>query len=234
MKVNFCYDSILYVVLKTIVHVDNKMFEHDLMFYIHTGHHQVRIYDPNVQRRPVLDMTFDEYPITAMSSCSDFQVVVGNTQGSMALLDIRKGKLVHRFKGFAGGIRSIQCHSSLPVVASCGLDRYFRVHDINTKELLHKMYLKSRLNCLLMSKRDWSKDTSDNEEITEDKSENSNNNVEEDEDDDEANADEVWEQMDVVKTRTLKRKSVTLTGEEKNTKKVSCKKAQTGKILKRT
>jgi hypothetical protein len=27
---------------------------------------QVRVYDPSAQRRPVLDMEFDEYPLTAM------------------------------------------------------------------------------------------------------------------------------------------------------------------------
>ena len=37
-------------------------------FFFITGHHQVRVYDYKCsQRRPVLDMQFDEYPITAMS-----------------------------------------------------------------------------------------------------------------------------------------------------------------------
>ncbi|XP_045168538.2 WD repeat-containing protein 74-like [Mercenaria mercenaria] len=193
-----------------------------------TGHHQVRVYDTNVQRRPVLDMTFDEYPITAMSPCSDFQVIVGNTQGSMGLLDIRKGKLVHRFKGFAGGIRSIQCHSSLPFVASCGLDRFFRVHDINTKELVHKMYLKSRLNCLLMSKYDWCKDNEESEEILEKDSEIVNSDKEENDDD-----DNVWEQMEIVKTRTLKRKQLDASEEVIEIKKSSGKKTKTRKKLKR-
>ncbi|KAL4222572.1 WD repeat-containing protein 74 [Mactra antiquata] len=176
-----------------------------------TGHHQVRVYDPSVQRRPVLDMTFDEYPITAMSLYNDNQVIVGNTQGSMALLDIRKGQCVHRFKGFAGSIRSIQCHQSLPIVASCGLDRFFRLHDINSKQLLHKVYLKSRLNCLLMSKKEMIlKDDGDDDSGAEVDADHHEDDDEEDGSDD----DDVWNKMQVVKTRTVKRKSETLDNPE--------------------
>jgi hypothetical protein len=50
------------------------------------------------------------------------------------------GKLLHGFKGFAGGIRSIQCHPTLPLVASCGLDRFLRIHDLHSKKLLHKVF----------------------------------------------------------------------------------------------
>ena len=49
------------------------------------------------------------------------------------------GKMVQQYKGFAGSIRSIQCSPAGPVVASCGLDRYLRIHDVNTKQLLQKV-----------------------------------------------------------------------------------------------
>ncbi|XP_043931679.1 WD repeat-containing protein 74 [Protopterus annectens] len=126
-----------------------------------TGYHQVRVYDPSSpQRRPVLEATFEEYPLTAVSLTSDANyVVVGNTHGQIAVIDLRKGKLVKCFKGFAGSIRSIQCHSSLPLVASCGLDRFLRIHNIDDKSLQHKVYLKSRLNCLLFTSREnWEKE----------------------------------------------------------------------------
>uniref|UniRef100_V9KY75 WD repeat-containing protein 74 n=1 Tax=Callorhinchus milii TaxID=7868 RepID=V9KY75_CALMI len=120
-----------------------------------TGHHQVRVYDPSApQRRPVLETTFDEYPLTALSLTPDANsVVVGNTHGEIAVIDLRMGRLVKCLKGQAGTIRSIQCHPTLPLVASCGLDRFLRVHDLNDKKLLHKVYLKSRLNCLVFTSR---------------------------------------------------------------------------------
>uniref|UniRef100_G3MNX6 WD repeat-containing protein 74 n=1 Tax=Amblyomma maculatum TaxID=34609 RepID=G3MNX6_AMBMU len=117
-----------------------------------TGHHQVRVYDPTSrQRRPVVDFEFDEYPLTCLSlTPQPEQVVVSNSHGRVALLDIRRKGIVHVFKGVAGSIRAVCCHPNLPLVASCGLDRFVRVHDLHSRLLLTKMYLKSRLNCLLI------------------------------------------------------------------------------------
>uniref|UniRef100_UPI00398E9E60 WD repeat-containing protein 74 n=1 Tax=Pristiophorus japonicus TaxID=55135 RepID=UPI00398E9E60 len=121
-----------------------------------TAHGQVRVYDPSSpQRRPVLEMTYEEYPLTALSLTADGNsVVVGNTHGQMAVLDLRKGRLQKCLKGQAGSLRSIQCHASLPLVASCGLDRFLRIHNTADKRLQHKVYLKSRLNCLLFTSRE--------------------------------------------------------------------------------
>ncbi|GAB6021817.1 WD repeat-containing protein 74 [Chamberlinius hualienensis] len=116
-----------------------------------TGHHQIRLYDPkSSQKRPVIDMEFDEYPFTSIAVANqENYVIAGNTRGRMALFDLRKKLMVHCYKGFAGSIRSIQCHPSAPLVASCGLDRFLRIHDVNNHLLIKKVYLKSRLNCLL-------------------------------------------------------------------------------------
>ncbi|XP_072106888.1 WD repeat-containing protein 74-like isoform X2 [Mobula birostris] len=125
-----------------------------------TGHSQVRVYDPSAQRRPVLEMTYGEVPLTALSLTPDANsVIVGNTHGHLAVLDLRKGQLLRCLKGQAGSVRSVQCHPSLPFVASCGLDRFLRVHNVVDGKLVHKVYLKSRLNCLLFSSRDnWEED----------------------------------------------------------------------------
>ncbi|GFR10405.1 WD repeat-containing protein 74 [Trichonephila clavata] len=115
-----------------------------------TRHHQIRLYDTRAQRRPVIDMEFERYPLMCLSLAhNDNQVVVGSSRGRMVLIDLRRKLLVHAFKGFAGSIRSIHCHPTLPLVASCGLDRFLRIHDLNLHRLLKKIYLKTRLNCLL-------------------------------------------------------------------------------------
>ncbi|XP_049267003.1 WD repeat-containing protein 74 isoform X2 [Rhipicephalus sanguineus] len=126
-----------------------------------TGHHQVRVYDPcSRQRRPVIDFEFDEYPLTCLSlTPRPEQVVVGNSHGRVGLLDIRRKGMVHVYKGVAGSIRSVCCHPTLPIV----------------------LYLKSRLNCLLM-RTDFT---------VEDEEENK--------DEEEAAADdELWEEMEEV------------------------------------
>ncbi|XP_021540620.1 WD repeat-containing protein 74 isoform X3 [Neomonachus schauinslandi] len=111
-----------------------------------TGYHQIRVYDPaSPQRRPVLEATYGEYPLTAMTLTPGANsVIVGNTHGQLAEIDLRQGS-----------VRGLQCHPSKPLLASCGLDRVLRVHRIrNPRGLEHKVYLKSQLNCLLLSGSD--------------------------------------------------------------------------------
>ncbi|XP_023650867.2 WD repeat-containing protein 74 [Paramormyrops kingsleyae] len=179
-----------------------------------TGHHQVRVYDPaSPQRRPVLEAQFGEYPLTALalpagSPC----VVVGNTQGQLALIDLRKGLVRGCLKGLAGGVRELQCHPSLPLVASCGLDRFLRIHSLDDHSLQHKVYLKSRLNCVLLS----SKDLEACPEAAPAEQE-----VAEEEGEDVEGEDAVWDAMETV---TERRKSRKADGgdegaEEKSTKK---------------
>ncbi|XP_051901082.1 WD repeat-containing protein 74 [Pristis pectinata] len=171
-----------------------------------TGHSQVRVYDPSAQRRPVLEMTFGEYPLTALSLTADANsVVVGNTHGHLAVLDLRKGRLLRCLKGQAGSVRSIQCHPSLPLVASCGLDRFLRIHNVADKKLQFKVYLKSRLNCLLFtSQENWER---------EDAEPGVGARVKEEE---EEEADDIWDSMATVGSRAdSKRKAERPEGAER-------------------
>ena len=69
--------------------------------------------------------------------------MVGNTVGEQALLDIRNQKCLGIFKCGAGAIRSLQIHPTAPLVVSCGLDRYVRVHDMKTRVLAQKVCIES-------------------------------------------------------------------------------------------
>jgi len=98
----------------------------------------------------------------------------------MGLLDLRKGdrdNVVRHFGGFTGSIRSISAHSESPYFVSGGLDRHLYLHHLNQRKPLKKvgclsfstfiflnavhpglsfcgffqLYLKSRLNCVLMT-----------------------------------------------------------------------------------
>ncbi|XP_061638256.1 WD repeat-containing protein 74 [Phyllopteryx taeniolatus] len=163
-----------------------------------TGFHQVHVYDPSTpQRRPVLEATFGEYPLTALSlPAAGGSVVVGNTHGQVAVLDLRKGLVRGCFKGLSGGVRSLQCHAAQPVVASCGLDRFLRIHSLEDRRLQHKVYLKSRLNCLLLASRSLEEPRGDG-----------GHEVKEEEGDDDV--DEVWDGMERVGEREENRKRKT-------------------------
>ncbi|XP_034405205.1 WD repeat-containing protein 74 [Cyclopterus lumpus] len=169
-----------------------------------TGYHQVHVFDPATpQRRPVLEFEYGEYPLTALSlPAAGNTVVVGNTHGHIALLDLRKGVVRGCLKGLAGGVRALQCHASRPVVASCGLDRFLRIHSLEDRTLLHKVYLKSRLNCILLASTD----------LEAGGGEGGAPGVKEE--DEGGEDDEVWETMERVEEKTKRKTTTTTTTEE--------------------
>lgn len=68
----------------------------------------------------------------------------------MLLFDFRQQKVIHAYRGFTGAIRQVVCHPSKPLIVSVGLDRFVRVHHLQQQTPLHKAYLKSRLNTVLI------------------------------------------------------------------------------------
>jgi len=121
-----------------------------------TGHHKVQLYDTRKQRRPIDEILWEEYPITAISLGPDGNdLIVGNTTGSMASIDLRKKQKNGSFKGNKGSITSIKCHQSQGFVVCTGLDRFLRIYDIATRSLLQKFYLKSRLTSVLLSEASY-------------------------------------------------------------------------------
>ncbi|XP_043975738.1 WD repeat-containing protein 74 [Gambusia affinis] len=174
-----------------------------------TGYHQVHVFDPATpQRRPVLEAEFGEYPLTALAlPPAGGAVVVGNTQGDVAVLDLRKGLVRGRLKGAAGGVRALQCHASQPLVASCGLDRFLRVHSLEDRRPLHRVYLKSRLTCLLLASRELQAGPGGGA------TEGAEPQVKEEEE------DEVWDRMEQVEEEEEATKRKPAAGEEEVKKK---------------
>ncbi|KAH7414583.1 hypothetical protein KP509_14G000500 [Ceratopteris richardii] len=113
-----------------------------------TGHHQVRLYDINARRRPMIAFDFLESPIKAVEADTDGnRVYIGTGNGALASFDMRSGKMLGSYKGrISGSIRCITVHPSLPVFAACGLDRFLRVFHKNSRELLTQIFLKQPLS----------------------------------------------------------------------------------------
>ncbi|XP_053975537.1 WD repeat-containing protein 74 isoform X1 [Hylaeus volcanicus] len=114
------------------------------------GH--VRLYDPKTQRRPVINLEVEGEALTTLTvTPREKQIIVGSGKGKMNLVDLRKpAKVLNTYKGFAGGITGLACSTSEPYVVSVSLDRYLRIHHIDTKQLLKKVYLTSKISCMLL------------------------------------------------------------------------------------
>lgn len=91
---------------------------------------------------------------------------MGDTTGDVHLLDMRKmhsGKQyaakrrnakeeigLGRLVGPGGSVRSLYMHPTLPYLACVGLDRKLWTWDVSKKKMMDCVYLRQRLNCLLV------------------------------------------------------------------------------------
>ncbi len=60
----------------------------------------------------------------------------------MGRVDLRTGGVVSRYRGFTGGIRSVQewGEGEQSLIAATGLDRYLRVYSVHSPKLLHQVH----------------------------------------------------------------------------------------------
>lgn len=71
-------------------------------------------------------------------------VWAANGMGRIECLDLRMNRLHSALKGPAGAVKSLALHPQLPVIASVGLDRFFRLHDTASRKVVCKIYLKQQ------------------------------------------------------------------------------------------
>jgi ribosome biogenesis protein NSA1 len=142
------------------------------------AHRQVRIYDVRTsatQRRPICwtPEGLLEHRVTAITQTDANHIVVGDAAGYLHTLDLRKlGRpikkdasvnTVGRYVGPAGSVRGLVTHASAPRLAVAGLDRMLRIYDTTKRKQVSCMYMKQRLNCVLVG-RDEMWGNNDNEE----------------------------------------------------------------------
>lgn len=117
------------------------------------GH--IRMYDPKAQKRPVINLEMknehDKALTTISPSTQDKQVVCGTGKGRMNLVDLRKSKgILNTYKGAVGAVTCVGVSKTDSCVISTSLDRYLYVHDLNSKKLLKKVYLTSKLTGMVI------------------------------------------------------------------------------------
>eukprot|EP01083_Nonionella_stella_P000982 2838_1 len=111
----------------------------------------VRIYDCKAtNKRPVLDVKAGEHSLSCLAISSDSRYIfTGDTRGFLQKLDIRTGRQLSRLRGFEGSIKSVECHSSLPLVAAGGLGRHLVVSNYENNKQIAKVYLKQKISAVL-------------------------------------------------------------------------------------
>ncbi len=121
-----------------------------------TGYSEIRIYDTRAGQKPVHFYKLpnvennDKPPFMSVCASEDGKsVFAGDTQGRVLRVDVGTGKVISKYKSFTGSVRRLQVHPTLHnVLLSISIDRILRVHHIETRKLLMRMYLKQRLNTM--------------------------------------------------------------------------------------
>jgi ribosome biogenesis protein NSA1 len=107
-------------------------------------------------------------PFTTCCLSHDENILfTGDTVGRVSGFDLRVMRLYGVYKGNTGSIRDMAVHPTLNMLATVGLDRIMRVFDIKTRRQLHRVYLRQRLNCVLVSSEETVEDFAEeeNEEV---------------------------------------------------------------------
>lgn len=151
-----------------------------------TAYKQVQIYDirsSSTTRRPVLYTPEGllDHRATAVCQLPDGNTLaVADATGDVHLLDLRNfhsGKQfttrkqkakeemgLGRLVGPGGSVRQVACHPTLPYLACVGLDRKLWTWDWRRRKMVDCVYLKQRLNCLLVCDDEgWGDEEADKE-----------------------------------------------------------------------
>ncbi|EMG49915.1 NSA1 Ribosome biogenesis protein NSA1 [Candida maltosa Xu316] len=172
-----------------------------------TRYGQVRLYDTNEGKKPRKDYPVSQKPIVTLSFANEEQteLIITDTHSLMAKYTLEKideeafktnsasagdiirpvPKLLGKFTGGnTGATFAVQVYEN--IVAFAGLDRYLRVFDLESREILAKVYVGVEVSSLLIL---------DDED--EDDEETKKRKREEEEDD-----EDLWNQLDTKKKTT--------------------------------
>jgi ribosome biogenesis protein NSA1 len=102
-----------------------------------TAHHEIKLYDTQASKRPVMDLPFGKAAITSLGYAVDGNsIFAGDGAGNLKRIDLRVKRVIGGYHGIAGSVRSLHVHPTLPFLAACGMDRHARVFNINSRALV--------------------------------------------------------------------------------------------------
>ncbi|EGG24748.1 WD40 repeat-containing protein [Cavenderia fasciculata] len=119
-----------------------------------TGQAQVRLYDCRTHKSQTsFNTVLGKSPIYAIktTTLNEHILIAGDGSGQVGEYDLRTGRLSGKYAGATGGIRSIDIHPTLPLVAVAGLDRHVRIYNLKNRTLINKLYMKQKITSVLFS-----------------------------------------------------------------------------------
>ena len=121
-----------------------------------TGYSEIRLYDTRADNRPVHNYVLpspegDNPPFMSLCPSVDGKTVfAGDTHGRVIRVDVGSGKVMSKYKGFTGSVRALAVDPTGEALYSASMDRYLRVHDVESRKMSMRVYVKQRLTTMLL------------------------------------------------------------------------------------
>lgn len=167
-------------------------------------HGYLRVYDTRKQRRPVLNYVNAKEQIAyGCATVHENTLFAGSASGIVRAFDTRKMKtILHTYKGFTGSVTDIVTDNNGKYLFTSCLDRFVRVHAVESTAVQYQCYVKSKATQILMRTYDDEPDCvmlEDSKESDEDQQSDDNSDEESSErSGSDSEYEEIFQQMQTV------------------------------------
>ncbi|KAK9239165.1 hypothetical protein V1525DRAFT_449219 [Lipomyces kononenkoae] len=147
----------------------------DFRVVVSTRFGHVRVYETKYSRKPIVNVEVGDHPLIALSPyINDNEIIYCDTNSTTARFNLINGRNGGHYSGAAGSILCLDSffpeqeqerartdanegdapsatglHSGeLPLLATGGLDRYLRIYNLQTREIVAKVFVGAKLSAV--------------------------------------------------------------------------------------
>ncbi|KAK9356837.1 hypothetical protein V1523DRAFT_400676 [Lipomyces doorenjongii] len=151
----------------------NRNSETDFRLAISTRFGHVRVYETKYSRKPIVNVEVGDHPLIALSPCiNDHEIIYCDTNSTTARFNLINGRKGGHYSGAAGSVLCLDSFlpqqeeamiesnedvgssvarvpsGDVPLLATGGLDRFLRVYNLQTRELVAKVFVGAKLSAV--------------------------------------------------------------------------------------
>ncbi|KAK9332783.1 hypothetical protein V1520DRAFT_367558 [Lipomyces starkeyi] len=151
----------------------NRNSETDFRLAISTRFGHVRVYETKYSRKPIVNVEVGDHPLIALSPyINDHEIIYCDTNSTTARFNLINGCKGGHYSGAAGSVLCLDSFfpqqegvmievneavessvarvpsGDVPLLATGGLDRFLRVYNLQTRELVAKVFVGAKLSAV--------------------------------------------------------------------------------------
>ncbi|KAK9386393.1 hypothetical protein V1515DRAFT_604471 [Lipomyces mesembrius] len=151
----------------------NRNSDTDFRLAISTRFGHVRVYETKYSRKPIVNVEVGDHPLIALSPCiNDHEIIYCDTNSTTARFNLINGRKGGHYSGAAGSVLCLDSFlpqqdgamiegnedvassvarvpsGDVPLLATGGLDRFLRIYNLQTRELVAKVFVGAKLSAV--------------------------------------------------------------------------------------